>query len=333
MADAKRVIVTGATGLIGRSLCAELCRRGYAVVVFSRDPAGARRTLPGMADYVAWKVEERGPWSTALDGAHAVIHLAGVNNFARRWDSAFKQEIMESRVVSTRGLVNAMEAAANRPRTFVCSSAIGYYGPRDDTPLDEQAPAGSDFQAEVVKAWEAEACRAEALGIRVVNVRTGVVFGSDRKSGPIPISLSGASLSRPGVVLDFEAGVLPLMAFPFRLFVGGPIGSGKQWFSWVHLDDVVGLFVLALEDERVRGPINATAPDPRINRDFSAALGAVLGRPSWFPLPRFALQLLVGEVAEVLVQGQRVLPKKAQELGYRFKYPQLEPALRQVLGR
>ncbi len=333
MADARRVIVTGATGLIGRKVCAKLEARGYRVVVFSRNPETARRTMRNGSEFVAWTPTEDGPWAAAIDGAHAVIYLAGANNFAQRWTKAYKQEIRNSRVVGTRGIVNAMRKANLKPKVFVCGSAIGYYGSRDATELDESASPGNDFLAEVVKEWEAEAAKAEELGIRTVLLRTGVVIGSNKRGVGLPIDLKGASLKRPGVVLDFENGAMPLMALPFRLFAGGPIGSGNQWFPWVHLEDEVGLIMLALENEQVRGPLNATAPETMTNKEFSKAMGRVLNRPSWLPVPPFALRIMLGEVANMLTEGQRVVPRKAQELGYQFRYPTVDSALRALFNR
>ena len=333
MANMKRVIVTGATGLIGRRLCAKLEAGGYRVVVFSRSPEQARRTMRNGAEFVAWSPAEDGPWAAAVDSAYAVVHLAGANNFGKRWSAAFKQEIRDSRVIGTRGIVNAMRKATNKPQVFVCGTAMGIYGNRDDTELDESASYGDDFLANVVKDWEAEAKQAEPLGIRTVLLRTGVVLGSNTRGMPLPFDFRGASLSRPGVVLDFENGALALMALPFRMFVGGPIGSGKQWFSWVHLDDVIGLIMLALQDASISGPMNATAPEPLTNRDFSKTMGKVLGRPSWLPLPAFALKLLLGGVADMLAKGQRVIPRKALDHGYQFRDPTAERALRQLFGR
>lgn len=331
MSSEKRVIVTGATGHIGRALTARLREQGYAVVAFSRNPDSARRTLPAAAEYVAWRPEEHGAWAEAVDGAHAVVHLAAASLFERRWSAAYKRAIVESRRLGTRGLVRAMERAAQRPQVFVCVSAVGYYGPRGDDVLDESSPSGNDFLARVCRdAWEHEAEQAEALGVRTALVRSGVVIGGDGPKG-LPIDLRGASLSRPGLVLKTGEGALPLLTLPFHFFAGGPILPGTQWISWIHIDDIVGLLLLALEDERVRGPINATAPEPARNRDVAAAIGRVLGRPSWLPVPGFAVRLLVGEMADMVVTGQRVIPKRALELGYRFQHPSLEPALRGIL--
>lgn len=302
----KRVVVTGATGLIGREVCAALIGKGYEVVVFSRDPQAARAKVPGAAEYVAWIPSDSGPWAAAIDGAHGVISLAGASIAGKRWTPAYKQEILDTRVIGTRGLVAAMAAAQTKPEVFVSGSAIGYYGPRDDTPLDEGDAPGQGFLTEVVKAWEAEARKAEALGIRTAMIRTGVV-------------------------LDKDEGALPQMVLPFKFFAGGPVLPGTQWVSWVHLRDEVGIIVLALEHESARGPINAVAPGAQMYRDFVRTLGAVIHRPSWAPVPGFAVQLLVGESAELVTTGQRVVPKRAQELGYRFQFPASEGALRDIL--
>jgi NAD dependent epimerase/dehydratase family enzyme len=328
MAEQKRVVVTGATGSIGKRLCEQLMEQDYQVVVFSRNPDSARRTVPGAADYVAWSAAEDGPWASAIDGAYAVINLAGANLFAKRWTEDYKRVIRDSRVVGTRGLVNAMAKAPNKPLVFISGSGVNYYGFHDDTKLDESASPGDDFLARLCVEWENEAKRAEEFGVRTVTVRTGLVLNS---GSALPIRLRGASLSRPGIVLDMNQGALSLMAMPFRFFVGGPVLPGSQWFSWIHIEDEVGIIMMALENEQVRGPINATAPEPQTNRDFSQTLGRVLGRPSWLPVPAFALTLMMGEVAGLLSKGQRVIPDKVENLGYRFEYPTSEQALRDLL--
>lgn len=332
MADPKRVVVTGATGLIGRSVCKELQAKGYQVVVFSRDPQKARQSVPGAADYVAWTPSESGPWASAIDGAYGVIHLAAASLFERRWNQEYKREIIKSREVGARGLVNAMAQAQTKPKVFVSIAAVGYYGAQGDRKLDESAPTGDDFLAQVCQVWEREPKRAEELGVRTAIVRSGVVIGSDRRSG-LPIDLSHASLSRPGIILKTDAGAFPLLALPFYFFAGGPILPGTQWLSWVHIADIVGILIMALEDERVSGPINATAPDPQTNRDFAKTLGRVMGRPAWLPVPGFALKLMLGEMADMITTGQRVIPKKALELGYRFKYPTSEQAIQQIVSK
>jgi uncharacterized protein (TIGR01777 family) len=254
----------------------------------------------------------------ALSGADAVVHLAG-EPVAQRWSKQAKQAILESRVTGTRNLIAglaALDAAApaqakqvmgQRPRTLISGSAIGYYGAHGEEPLDEDAPAGSDFLAHTCVAWEAEAERASALGMRVVRVRTGVV-------------------------LNREGGALKKMLLPFQLGIGGPVAGGSQYMSWIHREDLLGMIRVALEDERWSGPVNATAPEPVTNREFSHALGHALHRPSLLPVPGIALSLLYGEMAEIVSTGARVMPAKALVLGYDFRHPELNEALRSALG-
>ncbi|HEX5691551.1 MAG TPA: TIGR01777 family oxidoreductase [Roseiflexaceae bacterium] len=332
MTDTKRVIVTGATGMIGRQLCKQLTAKGYQVVAFSRNPQKARQSVPHAAEYVAWTPSEDGAWASAIDGAHGVIHLAGASLFGKRWTDAYKREIMASREIGTRGLVNAMRGAQQKPDVFVSVSAVGYYGPHGDETLDESAGSGNDFLARVCQVWEREARPAEDLGVRTVLFRSGVVLGGDEKMS-LPIDFAGASLNRPGVILKTEEGAFPLLVMPFYFFAGGPILPGTQYLSWIHIDDVVGLLMFALEDERVRGPFNATAPDPLTYSEMAKTIGRVMGRPSWVPVPGFALKLMLGEMADMITTGQRVLPKKAQELGYQFKHPTAGGAVREILGK
>jgi uncharacterized protein len=304
-----RVTVTGASGLIGRALVAELREHGAQVTVLSRDPSRVQEA-PGV-QAVRWDpMSEPAPLG-ALAGADAVVHLAG-ENVAQRWSTRAKRAILESRVTGTRNLLTGLQAAGaaetgRRPRTLISGSAIGYYGAHGEEPLDEDAHPGSDFLAETCVAWEAEAQKASALGMRVVLVRTGVV-------------------------LNREGGALAKMLPPFQLGVGGPVAGGDQYISWIHREDLVGMITTALEDERWTGPVNGTAPEPVSNRELSHALGHALHRPSLLPVPGIALRLLYGQMAEIVTKGARVVPAKALVLGYSFRHAELEEALHSALA-
>jgi uncharacterized protein len=303
---AVRVTVTGATGLIGSSLVASLLERGAQVTVLTRDPARARARL-GDVEAVAWDLMSEPAPAQALTGRDAVLHLAG-EPVAQRWSAKVKQAIRKSRTIGTGNLVEGLASVAEadggeHPQTLISSSAIGYYGAHGEEPLDEDTPAGDDFLAEVCVAWEAAAAGAsERLGLRAVQVRTGVV-------------------------LDRAGGALGKMLPAFRLGIGGPVAGGYQYMSWIHAEDVVGMMLAALADERWSGPINATAPEPVTNRQFSKVLGQVLGRPSLLPVPGAALRAMYGEMAEIVTSGARVMPAKPLVLGYEFAHPQLQEAL------
>lgn len=304
----KRVVVSGATGMVGRPLVAALIARGDEVIAWGRDEARLRASLGDRVRAVAATFEEPGPWLDAARGADAIVHLAGESIAGGRWDARRKQAIRDSRVESTRHIVEGLATwpAADRPRALVVASGADYYpfadrSLDDDDPVDERAGAGSSFLARVCKAWEDEAAGATAHGVRVVRMRTGVVIG-------------------PGGALD-------RMKTPFKLFAGGRIGSGEQWFSWIHLDDAVAAYLAAIDDERYSGPINLVAPGVVRNRDLSRALGKALGRPSWLPVPAFALRAAVGELAEYLLEGRRVVPAALERLGFRFAHPDLPGAL------
>ena len=302
-----RVIVTGGTGFIGSALCRELITAGHQPVVLTRDPDGARRKLGTGIEASLWEPAQSGEWQHALDGVEAVVNLAGESIAGRRWSEGHKAAIRDSRVEGTRSLVAAIGRAERQPTVLVSASATGYYGPRGDEPVSESDPPGGDFLARVCRDWESEARAAEALGVRVAVVRTGVVLGP-----------GGGALSK----------LLP----PFKMFVGGPLGSGRQGFPWVHLTDVVGIYIRAIQSPDVSGPLNATGPEPLTNREFSERLARVLGRPSWLPAPALALKLLLGEMAEpLLLQGQKVLPTRTEQLGYAFRFRTAEAALRDVL--
>jgi uncharacterized protein (TIGR01777 family) len=305
-----RVTLTGATGLIGPPVVAALQDAGAQVSVLSRDPARARERLQrdghAPVDAYEWDLMAEPAPVEALEDRDAVVHLAG-ENIAQRWSEQAKQKIRESRVTGTRNLLSGMRKAERAPRALISSSGVGYYGAHGEEPLDEEAPAGRDFLAQVCVEWEAEAQKAQALGTRVVCVRTGVVLHKD-------------------------GGALEKMLPPFRLGVGGPVAGGRQFISWIHREDLVGMITTAVSDERWSGAVNATAPTPVSNGDFSRALGRALKRPAFLPVPAVALQLLYGEMAEIVTEGARVVPAKALVLGYEFAHPALDEALSSALA-
>ena len=301
-----KVIIAGGSGFLGRALTAQLAAGGHDVVVLTRragPSSGGVRT-------VAWSPDGRaGEWAREIDGADAVVNLAGEGIADKRWSAARKDALRQSRILSTRSLVAAIRAAARRPSVFVSGSAVGYYGATGDDALDESFPPGSDFLATLCVDWEAEAQAASALGCRVVIVRTGVVLAR-------------------------EGGALKQLLPPFQWFVGGPVAPGTQWMSWIHRDDWVALVAWAIANAQVAGVVNATAPNPVRNAEFSKALGRALDRPSWLPVPGLALRVLVGELADVaLVRGQRVLPARASQLGFPFVYPEIDAAMRSAVRR
>jgi uncharacterized protein len=296
------ITVTGATGFIGNRLVHELLRAGHSIHALGRK---RNEGLPQAVAFTEWRSTETEPPAESLATADAIVNLAG-EPVAQRWTPEVKERIRSSRVDGTRSLVNALSKQSHRPQVLVCASAIGYYGSRGDEVLTEMSTPGSDFLAQVVVDWEQSAQRAEDLGIRVVPLRFGVVLGKD-------------------------GGALTKMLPPFRLGLGGRLASGEQWMSWIHVDDVVGLLGFALENPAVRGPMNATAPQPVTNAQFTRELAAALHRPAIFPVPQFALKLLFGEMAGVILASQRVIPKAARSIGFEFQYPELRPALARLL--
>jgi uncharacterized protein len=299
-----KVTVTGATGLIGSPLVAALKERGDEVTVLSRNPAKATQALGVAAE--AWDPNAGHAPVSALAGRDAVVNLAG-ENIAQRWSKRAKEAIRASRVDGTRNLVEGLREADPRPAVLVSGSGVGYYGPRGDEIVDEGATSGSDFLARVCEDWEAEADEGRALGMRVVRLRTGVVLAK-------------------------EGGALAKMLPPFRAGVGGPVAGGDQWVPWVHIDDVVGMYIAAIDDGRWAGPVNASAPEPATNADFSKALGRALRRPAVLPVPGVALKALYGEMSMVVTTGQRAVPARAQQLGYEFRHADLDEAMRSALG-
>lgn len=297
-----KVAVTGATGLIGTALSERLHKQGNEIFAITR-----RKSLSSPYNVVHWDVE-RGELDTSpLEGVDAVVHLAG-ETIAERWTAKKKALIRSSRVDGTKLLVEGLKSLSRRPSVLVSSSAIGFYGGRGDEELDEQSATGAGYLAEVCQAWEAESARAEELGMRVVTLRTGIV-------------------------LSTKGGALAQMLLPFKLGLGGPIGAGTQWMSWVHIDDVIGGYHFALHQPDFSGVANLTAPRPTRNAEFTKALGQTLSRPAFLPAPGFALKLVFGEMAQdLLLDGQKVLPRHLDQAGYKFQYPDLDEALRDVIS-
>lgn len=296
--------------MLGRGLVEELLRRDDDVTVLSRSADRASQAFGGRVDAREWRDPKREqPPAAALAGRDGVIHLLG-EPVAQRWTDSARREIRDSRVLATRNLVAALAALpeGDRPRVLVSQSASGWYGPRGDEPVDETEPAAGDFLAQVCVEWEREASAAEPLGVRVIRARTGVV-----------LSESGGALEK----------MLP----PFKLGVGGPVAGGRQYVPWIHADDVVGGLVFCLDDAAASGAVNLTAPEPVTNRELSKALGRVLGRPAIAPVPALAVRALYGDMARIVTTGVRAVPRRLQELGYRFRQPDLEPALRQATRR
>jgi uncharacterized protein len=299
-----RVTLTGATGLLGTRLVRRLRERGDEVTVLSRNPERAREALG--VDAHRWDPGAGPAPVEALAGRDAVVHLAG-EPIAQRWSDDVKRRLRASRIEGTRNLVAGIEAADPRPGVLVSSSAVGVYGDRGEERLTEASATGDDFLAEICVGWESEAARAEKLGLRVVSIRTGVV-------------------------LDRDGGALEKMLPPFKLGVGGPVAGGRQYLPWIHADDIVRLYLAALDGEDWRGPVNGSAPEPVTNRDFSKALGRALRRPAFAPVPGFAIRALYGEMAVIVTAGQRAVPERATELGFEFRHPDLDEALASALG-
>ena len=296
-----KITLTGATGLIGRRLLTDLQRAGHSLTVLSRRPADLGAGITS----VVWDPMQTPAPEAGLQNADAIVHLAG-EPVAQRWTPEVKRRIRESRVTGTRNLVQGIAKLAKRPGVLISSSAIGYYGARGDEVLRESSPAAATFLAEVCTAWEAEADAAASLGLRVVHIRTGIVLAQ-------------------------QGGALKSMLPPFRLGVGGPLGDGQQWMSWIHLADLAAMFEFALA-RPVKGPFNGVAPNPVRNLDFTRTLAQTLHRPAFLPVPRFMLQLLFGEMAAILFDSQRVLPAAAEAAGFRFRFPELRSALADILS-
>jgi uncharacterized protein (TIGR01777 family) len=299
-----KVAITGATGFVGRRLVERLQEQGHQPLILTRNPAAAQRAFPTL-EIIAYTPTESGSWQQAIAGCDAVVNLAGEPIAESRWTPKQKQEILNSRQLGTQKIVEAIAQANPKPAVLVNASAIGYYGTSETATFDETSPAGNDFLAEVCQAWEAEAKKVKDAGVRLVILRLGIVLGN--------------------------GGALAKMIPPFKLFAGGPLGTGRQWFSWIHRDDLVNLILEALSRPDIEGVLNATALNPVRMSELCQTLGKTLERPSWLPVPSFALEALLGEGAKVVLEGQQVLPKRTTSYGFEYQYPTLKQALEEIL--
>jgi len=298
-----RLVIAGASGFIGLSLVEWLSKQGHTLKLLTRKARIDARASE--KDGIVWQPGAPGEWEKCVDDVDGVINLAGEPIAAKRWTETQKEKIRSSRIETTRSLVSAIAKAQVKPKFLINASAVGFYGAQGDEPLSEDSAPGKGYLAGVCVAWEEEAKRAQELGVRVALLRTGIVLGKGR-------------------------GALAKMVPPFKFFFGGPLGSGRQWMPWIHIEDEIGMILFLMENEEASGAFNATAPNPVTMKDFSKALGNVLHRPSWAPVPAFALKLMLGEMADMLISGQRALPSAALRLGYRFKYPTIELALQSL---
>jgi len=305
-----KVAVTGATGFVGSRLVERLQEEEYSVLVLTRNPERAKRVFPSSVysqlEIVGYTPTKSGSWQQAISGCDGVVNLAGAAIADERWTPQRKQEILESRSTATQKLVEAIAQADSKPSVLVSASAVGYYGSSETALFDENSPSGRDFLANVCLAWEAAAQQVPEAGTRLVILRLGIVLGM--------------------------GGALEKLLTPFKLFAGGPLGSGHQWFSWIHREDLVNLILFSLTNSQVEGVLNATAPNPVKMEQLCHALGEVLHRPSWLPVPDFALEILLGDAAQVILQGQQVIPKRTLSYNFNYQYPTVKSALEEILS-
>ena len=304
-----KIAISGATGFVGSRLVERLHTEGHRILVLTRNPTFAQKVFPSPAfpnlEIIAYTPSVSGTWQDSIAGCDSVVNLAGEPIAEGRWTPERKQEILNTRKLGTQKIVEAIAKANPRPIVLVNTSAIGYYGTSETASFDEDSASGNDFLAQVCQEWEQEATKVKDTNVRLVILRFGIVLGN--------------------------GGALGKMITPFKLFAGGPIGSGQQWFSWIHLDDIVGLIIQALTKPTMEGVYNATAPQPVRMNDLSTTMGNVMNRPSWLPVPGFAIEAILGDGAKVVLEGQKVLPKRTLESGFEYQYPNLQSALTQIL--
>ncbi len=301
----KKIVITGASGLIGTNLSKAFISRGDEVYIFTRNTGNLKKTIPN-AEYIEWDYTRPDTWAEYINNKDAVIHLAGANISGKRWTNNYKKIILKSREISTKNLAEVIISSHAKPAVFICASGVSYYGDSGNKLLTEESEPGKDFLAHVCKIWESEAAKVEIAGVRRISVRTGIV-------------------------LTPKEGALKKMLIPYNFFVGGPLGNGSQWFPWIHLDDIVNIYLYGLDNESIIGAINATSPKPVTMNEFAKTLGKVIHRPSLFKVPRFALILAAGEVAGSITASLKVIPKKLLEHDYKFKFENLRNSLSDLL--
>lgn len=299
-------LISGGTGLIGRELANSLLRDGHQVWILTRNPQGAR--VPAGAHALGWNGSGRGTWESLMEQVDAVVHLAGASIGALPWSPRVKADLIASRTETGQRLVDAVAGMERKPSVFLQISGIGYYGTSETAVMTEESPPGNDFQAEICLAWEGITLPVEELGVRHVVARTAPILARDE-------------------------GILPRLLLPFKLFVGGPLGSGRQFYSWIHMKDQIAAMRFLLEQPEASGPFNLASPNPLPQREFARVIGRVLGRPAWFPTPAIGLKTVLGEMSDLVLKGQRVLPRRLLEMGFKFQFPELEPALRDLLKK
>ncbi len=303
----KKILVTGATGLIGKSIVDKLIKRGDEIVVLTRLPVTAKKILPSVKRFIGFDYNKKitDDLSSAINESDAIIHLAGENIMAKRWTKEHKKIVLESRVKSTSKLVEAIMKEKKKPKTFISASAVGYYGSRFDE-VDERSAKGSGFLSDVTDVWEKSTLQLDELGIRRVNIRIGIVFAND-------------------------GGALPKLVTPFKFFIGGSLGSGKQWVPWIHINDLTDIFLYTLDNENINGAVNAVAPNPVTMNELSNTIGKILHRPSILKIPSFILKIILGESASSILDGAKVVPDKLKSAGYEFQFKYLKDALTDLL--
>jgi uncharacterized protein (TIGR01777 family) len=302
----KKIIITGATGSIGRNLVKKLSEQEDEITVFTRNPADTKKKLPSVSKIIKWDYNKLDDWKHNLNGVEVVVHLAGANLAAKRWNEDYKKLAYDSRILSTKKLVEAIKSVEQKPNAFICSSAVGYYGDRGDDILSEDEPPANNYLANLCADWEKEAESVETLGVRRVSVRTGLVLSKNE-------------------------GLLKQLLPSFKFFMGGYLGSGKQWFPWIHIDDIVGIYLHAIENGSIKGAVNGASNGIVTNKEFSKTLGKGLKRPAFFPIPKFALKIVSGELGEYFSDSQRVSVDKILKNGYNFKFENLEEALKDLI--